>query len=377
MTVSRHSMSIVEQAAVSAATALGFYLMARFWNHRLHVLRLEKEVEKLQVLLERERVERKAERIGRIRAEQSTTKLKLEMASPSSSTTPSMDVSFPFRPIGYAQSCFSQRNGTPRQPGLCDKARCLIQLSASIPSSALDGLQDYSHCWILYVFHENNDLAKVWAGDRQNLKAKIAVPRLNGGKKGVFATRSPHRPSPIGLSCAKVILVDAEKGFLVLGGADVVNGSPILDIKPYVSFCDAIEAAQAPGWVSGSCLEDEPLAISSVAFAPGAVEMITQCWSQRSSSLYPDSDSFLDLVAEVLSRDLRPVHRRIPSPSWSNELSSPAYYDNDRTNRIGGYHVVLEGIDVSYDMEEGRVIIRGAVRNVVESQQRGLGLLNS
>ena len=224
---------IIEQAIVSAVTALGFYLMARTWNQMMHVKRLEKEVEKLAGLLEREKAERKAERQGRIRAEQNATKLKLEQASSSPTTKsidPSSSVSFPFRPIGYASSCFSQRNGTPRQPHLSPSARCSIHLSPDIPPSSLSGLEDFSHIWILYVFHENNDLAKLWAGDRSGIKAKIAVPRLNGEKRGVLSTRSPHRPNPIGLSSATIISVDAEKGIIVLGGADVVDGSPIIDL---------------------------------------------------------------------------------------------------------------------------------------------------
>lgn len=73
------------------------------------------------------------------------------------------------------------------------------------------------------------------------------VPRLDGGKMGAFATRSPHRPCPIGLSVARVLGVEGRS--LLLGGADIVDGSPVLDIKPYVPFCDDVSGATAPQWV--------------------------------------------------------------------------------------------------------------------------------
>lgn len=107
------------------------------------------------------------------------------------------------------------------------------------------------------------DLAKLLAGrasistgsngssaGSSHIKALISVPRLNGGKMGVLATRSPHRPVPIGLSTAEIVSVDATNGVLVLGGVDIVDGSPVLDVKPYVPFSDALPDATAPDWVA-------------------------------------------------------------------------------------------------------------------------------
>lgn len=139
------------------------------------------------------------------------------------------------RPIGTIQSCFStryttdtillcyykrllafhetssvcfDRNGTPRQPLLVSLARACLKFDpALVPPASLEGLGEYSHCWILYVFHLNTDIEKLWRKPSQSkLKAKVRVPRLNGERKGVFATRSPHRPCPIGLTVAKVSL---------------------------------------------------------------------------------------------------------------------------------------------------------------------------
>ena len=149
-------------------------------------------------------------------------------------------------------------------------------------------------------------------------------------------------------------------------------------------FVDSLVKAQAPKWVAEGCDENEPLAIASVGFASSeARRMVEECWSRHPGHrLYPDAESYLNLVTEVLSRDLRPVHRRLPTPQWSTEL--PVTYYEDGRSKIGDYHVVLEGLDISYDIEthqggveETVVVIRGACLNMVPSQQRGLGLLVS
>ena len=166
-------------------------------------------------------------------------------------------VPFPLRPIGVLRSCFSRRNGTPRQPLLVPAARAELVLRADLSGDYLEGLGQYTHCWVLYIFHENTNLRRLWQGGGGNggtdgQPAKVRVPRLDGGRLGVFATRTPHRPCPVGLSVARVLSVEGRT--LILGGADIVDGSPILDIKPYVPFCDALPDAGAPAWVSRAAL---------------------------------------------------------------------------------------------------------------------------
>ena len=137
------------------------------------------------------------------------------------------------------------------------------------------GLDQYSHVWVLYLFHGNTDLAAQLGSQsdqrqtqkqkqkQRQAKGKISVPRLNGGKMGVLATRSPHRPCPIGLSTAKILRVGTN--FVELGGADIVDGSPVLDIKPYVPFCDSLPDALTPAWVGEqSQIGPEPLKIAHV-----------------------------------------------------------------------------------------------------------------
>ena len=106
------------------------------------------------------------------------------------------NLAFPMRPIGILRSCFTRRNGTPRQPLLVPAARARLALRPELGAEFLEGLQQYSHCWVLYIFHENTDLQRLWQPEQQRgagVRSKIRVPRLDGAKLGVFATRSPHR----------------------------------------------------------------------------------------------------------------------------------------------------------------------------------------
>lgn len=161
-----------------------------------------------------------AERQGRIRAQQA-----LRTALEQGNVDKLNPASYPMTPIATVQSCFSTRNGTPRQPLIVPLARaCLVLDSGRAPPEALEGLAEYSHCWILYVFHLNTNLEKLWQHpSRSKFKAKVRVPRLKGGKMGVLATRSPHRPCPIGLTVAKVEAVYGH--MILLSGVDLVNGT--------------------------------------------------------------------------------------------------------------------------------------------------------
>ncbi|XP_055283084.1 tRNA (adenine(37)-N6)-methyltransferase isoform X2 [Moschus berezovskii] len=134
-------------------------------------------------------------------------------------------------PVGYLESCFSAKNGTPRQPSICSHSRACLRIRKSIfnnPEHSLMGLEQFSHVWILFVFHKNGHLS---------CKAKVQPPRLNGAKTGVFSTRSPHRPNAIGLTLAKLERV--EGGAVYLSGIDMIHGTPVLDIKPYIADYDS------------------------------------------------------------------------------------------------------------------------------------------
>ncbi|XP_058528451.1 tRNA (adenine(37)-N6)-methyltransferase isoform X1 [Ochotona princeps] len=141
-------------------------------------------------------------------------------------------------PIGYLESCFVTKNGTPRQPSICSHSRACLKIRKSVfnnPEHSLMGLEQFSHVWILFVFHKNGHLS---------CKAKVQPPRLNGAKTGVFSTRSPHRPNAIGLTLAKLDKV--EGGAVYLSGIDMIHGTPVLDIKPYIADYDSPQSLVVP-----------------------------------------------------------------------------------------------------------------------------------
>ena len=142
------------------------------------------------------------------------------------------------RPIGFIESCFREKFGTPRQGALVPRAPARLRIRPEfIPEQSLVGLSEFSHVWLLFQFHLNTN---------KGFRSKIHPPRLQGGTIGVFASRSPHRPNPIGLTLARLKAVAGDT--LLLEGVDLVNGTPILDIKPYLPACDRPSRPRI-GWV--------------------------------------------------------------------------------------------------------------------------------
>ena len=157
---------------------------------------------------------------------------------------------------GWAAHHASRPSGTPRQGLLVPDAVGRIELDTSrIQGVSLDGLQEHSHVWVSFLFHTNTNTVRLSALDdgdkpaaattkkrrRKNAKpkrkvfpAKVAPPALGGRRVGVFSTRSPHRPNPVGLTLLRLEGVDLKRGVLHVSGLDLVNGTPIIDIKPYM-----------------------------------------------------------------------------------------------------------------------------------------------
>lgn len=150
-----------------------------------------------------------------------------------------MEFSFPA--IGIVHSCFKEKFGIPRQPGLAPLAKAQIELLPPYDDmNALDGLEGVSHLWVQFVFHANK---------REDWKPKVKPPRLGGNKSlGVFATRSPTRPAPIGLSVVKLDRIEMieDKIYINISGVDLLDNTPVLDIKPYVPYVDLVPGAINP-----------------------------------------------------------------------------------------------------------------------------------
>ncbi|XP_067137315.1 tRNA (adenine(37)-N6)-methyltransferase-like [Centruroides vittatus] len=141
---------------------------------------------------------------------------------------------YTLQPIGYIESCFKTKNGTPYQPTVCPQSKARLKILKSTftnPEHSLMGLEEYSHIWILFIFHKNrkDSVARF-------SKAKIKPPRLNGKSVGLFSTRSPHRPNALGLTLTR--LEKIENDTLHLMGVDLINGTPVVDIKPYIPNYD-------------------------------------------------------------------------------------------------------------------------------------------
>ncbi len=196
-------------------------------------------------------------------------------------------MSVTFEPIGTIETPFKERFGTPRQPSLVPSSWGVLRLRPGLNLfGALEGLEGFSHAWLIFVFHENANKA---------VRAKIHPPRLEGEKMGIFATRTPHRPNPIGLSAVKIEKVEANAVYF--SGVDLVDGTPILDIKPYLPSSDSIlEASQ--GWTS-----TRPERQVTVVFSDQARGDLSKHVGDRAGR-------FKSAIQELLELDPRPVFYR-------------------------------------------------------------------
>src|SRR5690606_10231787 len=138
-------------------------------------------------------------------------------------------------PIGILRSCFKEKFAIPRQPHLAPAARGVLELQPPFDTgTAIAGLEHVSHVWLLFMFHQTLE-------DKPRLK--VRPPRLGGNATvGVFASRATHRPNGIGQSVVKLDRI--EPGRLWLSGIDLLDGTPVLDIKPYVPYADVVAEAR-------------------------------------------------------------------------------------------------------------------------------------
>ncbi|XP_003743979.1 uncharacterized protein LOC100899841 isoform X1 [Galendromus occidentalis] len=250
------------------------------------------------------------------------------------------------RPIGFIKSAYPEKTGTPRQGVLCPDVRAELTIEKEIFTNAqhsLDGLSGFSHIWLIFWFHLNEGPA---------VRAKVKPPRLEGKEsKGVFATRSPHRPNPLGLSLVKLDKIVGEKLFIT--GVDLVDGTPVLDIKPFIRSYDSpavgSEEKSPASWVS---LTDSNLpSLKAVQFTSYALRKLARyhgrCAEECGNCLrYLDETSLYAAMAELLKTDLRSRYRkekcsdRIQIVSIDN-LKVSVWYDDE-----GNAHVLnLESRD--------------------------------
>lgn len=193
-------------------------------------------------------------------------------------------------PIGFLRSCFKEKFAIPRQPQLAPAARGVLELVPPFDrAEAVEGLEQVSHVWLLFLFHQALE-------DKPRLK--VRPPRLGGNTSmGVFATRATHRPNGIGQSVVK--LEQVEPGRLWLSGIDLLDGTPVLDIKPYVPYADQV-----------------PDAINHMAGAPPP--QITLAWDDAALHQARDhalrlGEPLVALIEQCLAQDPRPAYQ-VPEP---------------------------------------------------------------
>ena len=195
-----------------------------------------------------------------------------------------MDLNVEFKTIAVVRTDFSSKFGIPRQPARVPELTGRIVFEPGFKNrELLRGLEDFSHLWVIWYCSLSAPFGE---------RTTVRPPRLGGNRRmGVFATRSPFRPNPIGLSCVKMVSVvtdDPEGPYIVISGADMADGTPVLDIKPYLPYTDSVPDARCGFAESGL---DHRL---SVDIPPDK------------AALFPAEK--LGVLASVLAEDPRPAY---------------------------------------------------------------------
>ncbi len=224
----------------------------------------------------------------------------------------------PIRPIARMKSDFSTKFGIPRQSGLVQELRSTVIFEPEFRNpDALRGIEDFSHLWLIWQFSE---------AVRTEWSPTVRPPRLGGNTRmGVFATRSPFRPNNLGLSCVRLLGVEHTEQYgtvLHVGGADLMDGTPIFDIKPYIPNADCQPQA------SGGFTDSAGDFLLSVDFPPALLELLPE--GKREAAV------------AVLSHDPRPSYQRKPG-------------------RI--YGVSFAGFDIRFTVEDTTLTVVEILKN--------------
>lgn len=198
---------------------------------------------------------------------------------------------FIFKQIGTIRSPYKEKFAVPRQPGLVEDGHGeLVLLPPYNQKEAVRGLGEFSHIWVMFIFHQTMEGG--W-------RPTVRPPRLGGNARmGVFATRSTFRPNPLGMSLIelKSIRTQGNEVVLELGSLDLVDGTPVVDIKPYLPFAESYPQARA------GFAQTAPAADMQVFFSAPAEEQL-----QQQLRRYPNLRRF---VTQVLAQDPRPAYQK-------------------------------------------------------------------
>lgn len=195
--------------------------------------------------------------------------------------------------IGRVHSPYTQKFGIARQPGLVPSAEIVIELKPEFTADSIRGLEGFGYIWLHFIFH--GVLGEGWS-------PMVRPPRLGGKRKmGVFATRSPHRPNHLGLSLLKLEGIECGSGGVKIrcSGADLLDGTPVIDIKPYIPFVEA-----RPDAAAGFAAESPPL--------------LDIVWQTDADGL---SDGLKTLIEQSVAQDPRPAYQDIAERIYVMEIA--------------------------------------------------------
>lgn len=219
------------------------------------------------------------------------------------------------KPIGYVRSCFKEKFAIPRQPLLAPAAQGWIELLPPYDQAdAIMGLEEISHIWVVFLFHATLESTP---------RLKVRPPRLGGNQSiGVFASRATHRPNGIGQSAVR--LERAEPGRLWVSGIDLLDGTPVLDIKPYVPYADSLPSAY-------NTIADSAPTLITVSWQAVALVQATQHAQRLEQPL-------VALIEQCLAQDPRPAYQK-PTPE---RIYGVQFYDV----QVRWHYLTLEQIEV-------------------------------
>ncbi|MGE9268324.1 MAG: tRNA (N6-threonylcarbamoyladenosine(37)-N6)-methyltransferase TrmO [Verrucomicrobiales bacterium] len=219
-------------------------------------------------------------------------------------------------PLGHLRSPYHEKFGIPRQSGLAPAATATLTLRPDLGPDSVRDLATFSHLWLTFIFHQVAE---------QDTRLLVRPPRLGGNEKtGVFATRSPFRPNRLGLSLVELLAIDTASGrvTLTLGGIDLLDGTPVLDLKPYLPFAEALPHARA-----GFATESPPAK---------ALVIASDCQAAFDALPAP----LRALISQTLALDPRPAYHRDPVRSYTCALAG-----HQITFRADEQHVTLSAIE--------------------------------
>ncbi len=209
-------------------------------------------------------------------------------------------------PVAYFHSPLPQKFGLPRQSGLVQELEGRIVFEPAFRSpDALRGLEGFDYIWVIWEFSLNSGPSAPHSGlDPESPRVPLTVrpPRLGGNERvGVFASRSPFRPNGLGLSSVRIVSIDFERCEIMVSGADLADGTPIYDIKPYVTYCDSHEGAR-----SGFADSREWRRLEVRAASPETDAALESALGEQA----------LRALFEVLAEDPRPQYHDDPSKEY-------------------------------------------------------------